>query len=261
MKKLSKKDRIILTVAGVALAIALCCQGWYYWPWIGGNVVCIHPYDWTLYSPQDISSPSDPSAYSITNYTHYSKRQLLKYFHDIVLRREYDGTVHTCAKWVSPIRLCVINIPGPKELEIINNVLLFLNNIPGFPGITLTNTVDDANITLTFYDDSHFIKGIYAYFNILSQDDNDNLTGIEIFVRSTLDPNLMSSVLWEELLQATGPMNDTALTDDTLFTSTSTEITQASNLDRTILEMLYCPAIRSGMNYVHCLPIFLEYLK
>ncbi len=265
MKKLSKKDRIILAVAGVALAIALCCQGWYYWPWFGGKVMRPSRYDWARHSlSAESSSYNEPLPY-ITNSSPYSNHQVLKYFKDIACRMEYDRTVDTCRKWVDPIVLYVTGEYNQDNLQTIQYLCSRLNQISGFPGISQTEHEETANIVLRFLgeDDMNNASGksTFGYFNIDSSDSYGNITKTSICVRSSMPTEKVSSVLCEELLQSLGPMNDTKLTEDTLFYQYKWDHPLPTELDWTLLAMLYHPMIRSDMDYIHCLPFFLEYLK
>ena len=256
MKKLSKKDRIILAVAGVALAIALCCQGWYYWPWFGGRVVRIHNY-WNHFEEISVSSDDIPF---ITNHSPYSKHQVIKYFHDIALRMEDQPLVRTVRKWETPLCVYIIGTPDTEDRIVLNEIFKFLNDIPGFPGINEVNSLEDANVQLRFVDE-HMPKGATGFFNILSIDEKGNLAGIDIWIRNELTRYKKTSVLWEELLQATGPMNDSLLTADTLFYKGTEDILRASELDHTLLEMLYHPLVYSGMDFLQCFSVFLLYLR
>ena len=120
--------------------------------------------------------------------------------------------------------------------------------------------MDDANVHLHYKED-HMGENATGYFYILDNDENGNITCVDIRIKNSLPQSKKASVLWEELLQVTGPMNDTALTADTLFYAGREDIPRASELDRTILEMLYHPLIKSGMDYTQCLGIFWMYLE
>lgn len=256
MKKLSKKDRIIVTIASIVLAIALSCQGWYYWPWFGGNVVRVQPYEWEKF---ETSSSPESKIPAIQNHSSYSKRRLVKLFRDIVIRMEYNHTVHTCRKWNTPISLYIGGDPSSEDLTVLQDACDFLNSIQGFPGITTVSSEEEANITILFTEE--IMKGMNGCFEIISQDNSGNISEILIRIRNSLSREKKNSVIWEELLQSTGPMNDTLLTDDTLFYGGQGDIPRASELDRTLLEMLYHPLVKSDMNYLQCLSIFWLYLR
>ena len=255
-KPLSKRDKVLLIIAGIGLAIALCCQGWYFWPWIGGNVIRGSAYNWEKCDELLVPIADAPS---ITNYSPYTKRQVIKYYHDIVLRREDQTNVHTCQKWAEPIRLFIGGEPDEADLATLREACAFLNSIPGFPGISEVSAKEEANITMLFTEE--IMKGMNGTFNIRSTDDKGNTTDVLIRIRNSLPREKKNSVIWEELLQSTGPMNDTLLTDDTLFYNGKTDIPRASELDRTLLEMLYHPEIKSGMDYIQSLAVFWTHMK
>lgn len=265
MKKLSKKDRIILVFTGIILAFALCCQGWYEWPWMGGTVVCPCKYDWAIHtSSSEVSPCSDPLPY-IINTSPYPKQQVLKCFRDIACRMEYDPSVDTCKKWSVPIFLYISGEYTQDNLQTIQYLFNRLNQIPGFPGISQTEQAENANIVLRFLgeDEMNTVSGksTYGFFTLDSTDSYGNITHVSIAIRSTMSPVKVSSVLCEELLQSFGPMNDTTMTEDTLFYQYNWDCPLPTELDWTLLAMLYHPAIRSGMDYIHCLPYFLKYMK
>ena len=255
-KPLSKKDKTLLLIAGIGLAIALCCQGWYYWPWFGGKVVRVKACDWKPIEARHSDTNDLPM---ITNHSSYSKHDVMRYFRDIALRREDNSRIHTIYKWNAAINLFIEGNPAEEDFPVINEVLEYLNSIPNFPGIHEVSSKETADIVLRFTDGNN--GGATGYFVVLSSDENDNLTKINIYIRNSLTREKKNSVIWEEILQSTGVMNDSLLTSDTLFYGGKEDLPYPSELDRTLLEMLYHPLIQSGMSYLHCLPIFWEYLK
>lgn len=256
MKKLSKRDRILVIVCSLIIVVITSYYGWFFWPWVGGRVVRIHDH-WDNYQKYSISSDEIPY---ITNHSPYSKRQVIRYFHDIALRMEYEPLVKTIRKWESPLCVYVIGNPTPEDRSVLTDVFLFLNSIPGFPGITEVSSLDESNIQLHFKED-HMGETATGYFYILAYDEKGNISRADIRIKNSLPQSKKASVLWEELLQVTGPMNDTALTADTLFYAGREDIPRASQLDQTIIEMIYHPLIKSGMEYIHCLSTFMIYLR
>ena len=256
MKKLSKKDRILLVVCGLIIVVITSYYGWFFWPWFGGRVVSPCKYDWTTLG----TTTADASdAFFITNHSSYSQHKVFRYFRDIVLRTESDHRVHTIRKWITPIGLFIDEGASEEDLLVIQSVCEYLNSIQGFPGIHEVSSEEAAGIALHFTSGNNF--GSNGYFYVDSFDENDNITKIHIYVRDNLPREKKTSVLWEELLQSTGPMNDTKLTSDTLFYGGKEDLPGPSELDRTLLEMLYHPLIKSKMDYYQCLSIFLIYMK
>lgn len=252
MKKLSKKDRILLVVCGLIIVVITSYYGWFFWPWFGGKVSRVHERDWLCFQDERLPSEDLPI---ITNHSGYSRRETIRYFHDIALRMENQPVVRTIRKWNTPLCVYIIGAPDEEDRIVLDEIFHFLNDIPGFPGITEVSSLDEANVQIHFADE-HMAKGATGLFNILSIDPEGNITSIDIWIRNDMNRYKKTSVLWEELLQATGPMNDSFLIADTLFYGGTEDIPRASELDRTILEMLYHPLIHSGMDYLQCVSVF-----
>jgi len=257
MKKLSKKDRILLVVCGLIIVVITSYYGWFFWPWFGGKVSRVHERDWLCFQDERLPSEDLPI---ITNHSGYSRRETIRYFHDIALRMENQPLVRTIRKWNIPLCVFIIGTPDADDLVVLEEIFHFLNDIPGFPGIKRVFSLEAANVQLHFADE-HMPKGATGLFNILSKDSDGNLTGVDVWIRNEMPRSKKTSVLWEELLQITGPMNDTSLTADTLFYAGTEDIPKASALDHCIIEMIYHPLIKSGMDYIQCLSIMWLYFQ
>lgn len=268
MKKLSKKDRIILAVAGVALAIALCCQGWYYWPWFGGNIVRQNAKSTQLFivEPYSINYPFD--AICIENSSGLSKHFVCKLFGDIAVRTEYGNDNYSIRKWADPIRLFISGTPDKEDLSVIQEICDFLNDIPFFPGISIVDSEGNSNSVMNFFNDNEFndwerhrgIRGAQGLACLFFSDKGD-IASAEIGIRNMEDRYTKTSVIWEELLQSTGLKNDTMLYQGTLFYNGDYNVPKATALDYVLLRLLYLPQLRSGMSYISCIPFVLYYLK
>lgn len=274
MKKLSKKDRIILAVAGVALAIALCCQGWYYWPWFGGKAVRFNSKLNVIISFDTIATDIPPEDLIIKNDTDLSCHDICRYFHDIALNSEFGLSSHKISKWEDPLLLYIGGNPSADDLAIIAEICEGLNNVPGFPGVTRVDDETSANVIYTFMDPTQYdhwertlgIRGSLGLACVKVDEPGTRIIHVDIGIKNTDDrysEGIFSktTTIWEEFLQGTGLTNDTMLYSETLFYNGNYDVPKATNFDWIVLRILYLPQIQNGMTYFNCLPYIFTYLR
>ncbi len=269
MKKLSKKDRIIVTIASIVLTIALSCQGWYYWPWFGGEVyrTNLRLTDFSSYQTTKTSFSSDDLF--VENTTGLDKHQLCKLFRCIVINIEFGLPTRAIQKWEDPLRLFIDGTPSDEDLAIIEEICDTMNSTPGFPGISTVPSEEEANFVFHLLDDAeydhwertHLVKHSNGLTTFIFNDDRTLILSVDGGVRNSLDRYNKTSVIWEEMMQATGLKNDTIMYSETLFYNGAYNVSKATPFDILMLRLLYLPQIKPGMPYAHCLPYLFTFIR
>lgn len=269
MKKLSKKDRFILAIAGIAIAIALCCQGWYYWPWIGGNVDRWNPKLNVVNSFETKETSYSFDELAIPNNTGLNTHDICRYFRDIALRIEFGVKKYSISKWDEPIRLFILGNPDEEDLAIIQEICDGMNAVPGFPGISQVTNEEDANLIFGFYDDAEYntferhygIKESHGLTIFTFDEPSQRITYVDVGIRNLSDRYEKTSVIWEEFFQAMGLKNDTLLYSETLFYNGQYNVSKATALDWVLFRILYLPPVQNDMLYYNCFFLILMYLQ
>lgn len=275
---------LLLTVALTAMVSVIGC--------IGYNSAEPTPSPTPMEEPDYIALPTDldpevlqmllrptngaaltPGAASGTGTNHtidsrgYSVKDITDYFSDIALHTEYGTDANCIHKWSSPIRVYIKGSPTEQDIAVIQSIFRKMNSVKGFPGISETISDEIANLVITFADDAE-------YREITPSNINDSTDGFascwwegatifkaKIGIRSSISQNERNSVIWEEIIQATGLQNDSYTYPDSLFYQGYNEVQEPTTLDWILFEILYHPAIEAGMSEAECRDIIDQIIK
>lgn len=184
---------------------------------------------------------------------------VIEYFNEVCLDAEFvnAGDPHKLQKWNSPIYYYILGEPTVRDLEVFNHFCDWLNTLYGFPGIYESESQFDANLKIHFcdYDTMVYILGE----NFQGMDagvtfwyDYDVIYDETICIRTDLSQNLRNSVILEELYNGLGPVQDTVLRPDSIIFSDYSEPQELSQIDVLLLELLYHPDMKCGMDAAAC---------
>ena len=213
-------------------------------------------------SSSDLPTPTtDPGALMITQYIDskgYSKREIIDYFEDIALHAEYGTNDNMVHKWGAPITVYVKGSPTWQDRQVLQDVFDRMNAVNGFPGIFETSQEASANLVIEFAYDRD-------YRNITPSNINDSTDGFascwwqdsviykaKIGIRTSITQTERNSVIWEEMVQATGLQNDSYTYPESLFYQGYNEVQEPTTLDWLMFEVLYHPDIKAGMTPAEC---------
>lgn len=189
-----------------------------------------------------------------------SVEDVILYFNEICLDAEFvtDGDPTRLQKWVVPIYYKIYQSPTQEDLACLNKFTSWLNSIPGFPGIYETDDPTVANLNIYFCSHQQMIDilgenfvamdgGVTFWYN-----GNDQIYRANICYRTDLDQYLRNSVILEEIYNGLGPVQDTALREDSIIYAGYTQPQTLTEMDELILKLLYNPAMQCGMNSEAC---------
>ncbi len=223
-------------------------------------------------SDSDVTSDSDSDSDShVSNEpTHsdlylpqYSSQQMFDYFEEVVLHVEYNlGTGDTALvqKWNQPLYYRMYGSPTQEDLAVLNQLFAQLNAVEGFPGIyeAADGTMENLSISFLNPDDfrlsfSEILNGEEAFgaTQFWYYNDTNEIYTANVGYRTDVDQSVRASVLIEEIINTLG-ITDTVLREDSIVYQYSDANTALSDVDWTILKLLYDPSIQSGMDAESC---------
>lgn len=192
--------------------------------------------------------------FSYSNTTPTDKE--LDYFKEIALGFEYndDGKIH---KWTKEtITVKITGSPSQDNIDYVKVVLFDLMNITDYK--LNFKVVDDQNRSdieiyfgkLSTFDSRtpYYVRGNWGFF-IIWCNQNENIYRSEILI-STDRPNKneIKHLIREEITQSLGLGKDSYDYKNSMFYQGWTDISQFSEIDRKLIQMLYLDKVKSGMN-------------
>ena len=197
----------------------------------------------------------------------YSTEKIIEYFKEIALGAEFGTSVAEIHKWTDPIVVFVAGTPTAEDINVLQSVFSALNSTHGFPGIRESRWEGEANLTIYFeakaeYDQrkpSSLTGDTDGYASCWWAD--GTISSAQIGIRSDIRQQQRNSVIWEEIVQSMGLLNDSYIYPDSLFYQGYNEAQQPTTLDWLMLEILYHPSVRPGMNYDNCVAVIKTILE
>lgn len=187
--------------------------------------------------------------------------EALPYFQEIAFGNEFGSSQNRrIRKWTSAVTIRVHGDPTRRDQDTLEQVVTELNRLIGrhAPQVQLILLADDApqkaSLDIYFvphpqfpsYEPNYQPGNLgFAYVN-WSQ---DRIYRGRILI-STIDISQQerSHLIREELTQAMGLLQDSERYDDSIFYQGWTRTTQYTELDKAVIEMLYYPNVKPGMD-------------
>ena len=188
-----------------------------------------------------------------------SVEDVILYFNEVCLDAEFTdgGDPSRIQKWNSPIYYYVYGTPTEDDILKLEELVLWLNEIKGFPGMHETEKASDANLKIHFCDYDTMISLLGDNFHGMDAGvtfwyDYDVIYDEIICIRTDLNQTLRNSVIFEELYNGLGPVQDTDLRPDSVIYSEYSEPQALTPMDKLLLKLLYHPDIQCGMDSAAC---------
>ncbi len=179
----------------------------------------------------------------------------INYFLEIAMGAEFSqsGSASKIRKWQGDVRIQYFGSPTSADLTTLNSVISELNELTN-GGIHLQLVDRNPNITIHFSPESQFAQlepnyqpGNYGYF-WTRWDANNRIYNANVLITTTkVTQKERSHLIREELTQSLGLMQDSFKYAESVFYQPWTDVTQYSEIDRSLIRMLYDPKISSGM--------------
>ncbi len=186
--------------------------------------------------------------------------EVITYFSEVVLDSEFSfgGNPQLVQKWSSPIYYVVHGTYTNDDMIKLNEMVEYLNSIDGFPGIKYSNFDHLTNLNIYFLNSQEYIsknsdnaQGTDGFVTFWYNGES-SIYKAEISYRNDIDQHTRNSVILEEIYNGIGPAQDTDLRLDSLIYSGFSTPQHLTEIDKLILELLYDPSIKCGMNASQC---------
>jgi hypothetical protein len=216
--------------------------------------------------PQTEATTEVPTTVPVTEPEHselyipgVSVEDVILYFNEVCLDSEFvnSGNPSFVQKWTEPIYYTLYGDYTDEDLATLSSFVDWLNTIEGFPGISETQVPQDANLRIHFCSESDMInlmgENFYGMdgavtFWYLYDEIYDAIT----CYRTDLDQYLRNSIILEEIYNGLGPIQDTDLRHDSIIYQGYSQPQCLTPMDELILQLLYHPDIRPGMDAQQC---------
>ena len=184
---------------------------------------------------------------------------VITWFNEVCLAAEFinSGDPSFLQKWDSPIFYMIYGEPTDDDLAILETFVQWLNTLEGFPGIREAANAQGANLNIHFctHEEMLSIMGEWTYDldgAVTFWYDNNRVHDAIVCVRTDLNQHLRNSVILEELYNGLGPIQDTSLRQDSLIYGGYSEPQELTKIDKLILQLLYHPDMKCGMDSTQC---------
>lgn len=185
----------------------------------------------------------------------YTPQEILGYFDEIAFSSEYGGYRGTICKWTDELVCFVTGDFAEGEMTVLCELAGRLNEIPGFPGIRMTDDEEAANFVVRFVmqgelvglfgADASAASGMSRFYWMKS---SGKIVRAEAGIASNITPqNAKASVICEEFLQSLGLASDSCTYPESVFYEGYNGSLRPAEIDWAVLELLYSDAIRPGM--------------
>lgn len=193
--------------------------------------------------------------------------QIIAHFNKVVLGIESNGGAGETSliqKWDQPINYRIEGMPNRQDAQLLNKLTEQLNAIEGFPGIQAAKGLEQ-NLTIYFLRDeefktqfSHVMEGgsRYGVVQVWYNDSNGIYSG-RIGYHQEASQELRDLLIPEKLAEMLGVSDVTVQKEITTDLKPKT-IIDLSEIDWSVIKLLYNPRIHNGMNADECEMIIRE---
>ena len=181
-------------------------------------------------------------------------RTAIDYFREIAFVSEYGGgKKEEIRKWTQPMLVQVGGDPTAEDSAALARAMDGLNAVPGYPGISLAKGGDNPNVHMWFVKvsemDRHvsgYVPGNWGFFSTTW--DESGIREADIAIADDVTDQLARNhLIFEELLQSTGLMQDSDRYPDSIYYGEWTTVQQPAKIDWELLDILYLPDVKQGM--------------
>lgn len=213
----------------------------------------------TVPTTEETTIPEPESEHSPLYIPDLPVEDVIAYFNEVCLDAEFvnGGDATRLQKWTAPIYYMINGEPTDEDLAVLTHFTEWLNTVEGFPGISETQELFTANLQIFFCTQQELITRMGDNFSgmdgaVTFWYENDEIYNCTICIRTDLHQQVRNSVIQEELYNGLGPVQDTALREDSIIYSGYSEPQELTPVDELILKLLYHPDIICGMDAEAC---------
>lgn len=183
------------------------------------------------------------------------RQEMLSAFREIAFTSEYRTGADSpgeIRKWTGPLRLAVHGSPAAEDMAALQRAMDGLNALAGFPGISLAEENGNAVMWFVKLKDMAdavpgYVEGNWGFFTVSYNEGRMSQAAIAIATDVT-DQAARTHLIYEELLQSTGLMQDQYTYPESIFYGQWTTTPEPTPMDWELLRMLYMKDIMPGMS-------------
>lgn len=174
----------------------------------------------------------------------------LVYFKEIAANSEFKGA-KPITKWTEDVRIQLHGELTDSDRSTLDDLLTSYHQIDGMPPLDLVE--DQPNIDVYFVPSKEmplyirdYVEGNLGFFEVFWNGAFEIYTATIVISSdrtSALDRN---HLIWEELTQSLGLMNDSYEYEDSIFQQDYSVVQQPSALDFALMRLLYNPVVSAG---------------
>ena len=176
----------------------------------------------------------------------------IDYFLDVAFGSEFSNSFPRIRKWSRAVKVRVAGKPTDADRAMIQQVIDDLNALDGVVEVGLD--ARDSNVEIHFAPEREFsrIDPNYVPVNLgffwAKWDRSGKIYQARILITTEgVTQKERSHLIREELTQILGLMRDSGRYPQSIFYQHWTDVTRYTDLDKTAIEILYCPEIRANM--------------
>lgn len=203
-------------------------------------------------------APTDPDHWEFF-LPELSAEDVITYFSEVCLGAEFvnSGDPSRLQRWEETIYYSIEGEPTEQDVEVIEAMVQWLNTVEGFPGMEASPDPARTNLNIYFCDQEELLQRLGDNFQntdggVTFWYQDDIIFKAIVCVRTDLDQELRTSVILEELYNGLGPIQDTALREDSIIWSEFSKPQALTPVDALILRLLYHPSLSCGMDAAEC---------
>jgi len=181
-----------------------------------------------------------------------SAQEAMDYFLEIALGSEWGNDSGTVRRWTQDLRIQVLGAPTQADLDTLVAVVSELNQLTNGE-VSLQFVRDNPNVQVYFVPERDFSRYEPNYVPrnmgfFWTRSNGSGIYNARILISTTdINQTERSHLIREELTQSMGLMRDSYRYDDSIFQQRWTRVTEYSDIDRAVIQLLYRPDIRPGM--------------
>jgi hypothetical protein len=173
------------------------------------------------------------------------------YFAEVVLGTETGSGPRVVRKWTGDLRIAVSGEPTEEDLQTLSEVITDLNELVA--PVALRVTSETPTVDAHFVPEAEFSSVLPEYrppsrgFHWVNWNEYGEIQHATILISTTgLSQAERSHIIREELTQSLGLLMDSRRYPDSIFYSGWTTTSEFSDLDRSVIRLLYSPEIQPG---------------
>ncbi len=181
--------------------------------------------------------------------------EALAYFNTVAANSEFNGS-KPITKWKNKIKIALHGDYNEADWATVNQMTEVYNRIEGMPELSvLTEDLESANVNIYFvlsedmpFYFSSYVEGNSGFFEVYWDGNYELYRSVIAISTNRTKAADRNHLIWEELTQSLGLMNDSYKYEDSIFQQQYSYVQYPSPIDFAILRMLYEPQVKSGQS-------------